>query len=177
MDKGTAVEPDFRTALETLFDRAFVVKDFMYKKINIEYAVIATERLIEVRHVTTKEEYAAELSLIGRSGRYSFEKHKLIRQKKFISNAFYFMSPSRLLTADEMPPKYGLIHYNKEGALSFKKYAEFFDPENFLTKNFFQTLSKKLAAELYNIQAMNKKLTDHLVNKKVMEHLQKNNRA
>lgn len=147
---ATAIKPDFRDRLEALFDDCFVVRDFMYKGLPMDYAVITTDRLIEVRHVTTRAEYASELSMIGRAGRFTFKKHKSIREGKFISNAFYFMCPSRILIADEMPPKYGLILYNAEEVLTFKKEADWINPEEYLGTSFYKTLAQKLAAELYS---------------------------
>lgn len=141
---------DFRADLEQLFgEKSFVIKDLMYQGIKLEYAVIATGRLIEVRHVISKQEYAAELAVPGRAGRISFKKHKSIKDGKFLSNAFYFLSPARILTADEVPPKYGLIHYNAKGELSFKREADWIDQQAYLTPSNLLTIARKLAADLY----------------------------
>lgn len=140
---------DFRAALEDRFENSFVVKDFLYKGLILDYAIIVTDRLIEVAHVATKEEYAAELAMIGRSGPRTFKKHKSIQDSKFVSNAFYFLAPSRILIADEVPPKYGLITYSAAGLLVIKKEADWIDPLKYLAHGFYKTLATKLAKQLY----------------------------
>ena len=138
-----------RNQLEDLFDNSFVVMDFSYKGLPIDYAIVVTGRLIEVRHILTKEEYTTEMAMIGRAGRISFKKHKSIQEGNFISNAFYFMAPTRVLSAMEVPPKYGLITYAKDGVMDFKKVADWIKPDMYLTTSFYQTLCKKLTAKLY----------------------------
>lgn len=138
-----------RDKLEELFEKAFVVIDLDYKGLILDFAVISTDRLIEVCHVSSKEEYVRQMATIGRSGPVSFNKHKSIRDGKFITNAFYFLCPPRILTVDQIPPKYGLITYTAD-RLDFKQVADWIDPANYLTKSFYQTLAHKLSKKLYH---------------------------
>jgi hypothetical protein len=142
---------DFRTPLEKLFQKGMVIPDFEYKKLQLDYVIIATDRLIEVRHITSKAEYAMELSRIGRAGPVTFDKHKAIRAGTFISNAFYFLCPPRILALDELPPGYGLITYapGTAGKLEFRREADWMQPDKYLTKSFYITLTKKLHDRLY----------------------------
>lgn len=142
--------PNFRQDLQTLFEADFVISDYKYNMLCLDYAIIATDRLIEVCYVTSKEEYVTELATIGRAGRQTFKKHTQIAAGKFISNAFYFFCPVRVLTAEEVPKKYGLITHTGD-KLTIRKEADFIDSERYLTKSNYQTLAKFLARELYKI--------------------------
>lgn len=141
--------PRFREELEQLFEGSFVVQDLEYKKMNLDYAVIVKDRLIEVCHVSGKQGAIAELATVGRAGRISFDKHKSIQAGTFITNAFYFLCPSRTLLAEEIPKPYGLITYNQVGKIDFKKLADFIKEDEYLTRDFYKTLSQKLAQKLY----------------------------
>jgi hypothetical protein len=135
----------FRHQLEKKFVESFVVANFEYKRIVLDYSVIVKDRLIEVAHVTSKQEYAT----IARAGKISLDKHKAIRAGTFISNAFYFLSPVRVLGLDEIPPKYGLITYNAAGDINIRKEADWIKPDMYLTKSFYCTLAKNLTKQLY----------------------------
>lgn len=140
--------PDFRQELHELFEADFVVSDFMYHNLCLDYAIIATDRLIEVCYVQTKDDYAREMATIGHAGPRTFKKHPQISAGKFISNAFYFLSPARVLTADEVPKKYGLITHTGS-KLTIRKEADFIDPEKYLSKSNYLSIAKYLAKELY----------------------------
>lgn len=149
MNKGNPTDIlDFRTLLSDLFEDCFVIADFEYKGIRLDYSVITTDRLIEIRHITSKQEYATEMSVVARSGKIKFDKHKSIQSGGFISNAFYFLCPPRILTASEIPSTYGLITYNDVG-VDFKKTADWHDPTGYLSKSTYATMAKKLCQKLY----------------------------
>lgn len=140
------VVPTFRVPLAELFGDCFVFENYRYKKLMLDYCIIATDRLIEVCHIQSMEDYARELSTVGHAGR-SFDKHKMIREGQFISNAFYFLAPARLITVDELPPNYGLVTYAGD-KLQIKKEADWIKAD-FLTKSNYKTIAKFLATELY----------------------------
>lgn len=155
-DPGPAIEfgqgfpaGHFRHQLETTFEGSFVVTNFEYKKIIMDYSIIITDRMIEVRHCKNKQEYAAELATIARMGKISVDKHKAIRGGTFGSHGFYFLCPVRVLVADEIPPKYGLITYNTAGDITIRKEADWICPTEYLTKSFYCTLAKNLTKQLY----------------------------
>lgn len=139
---------DHRDALAKLFEIGMVIPDFEYQGIRMDYALIVKDRLIEIRHVFSKKDYAAELSTIGRAGKISFDKHKAIQTGKFVTNAFYFLAPPRILAAHELPPKYGLIVDSPDG-LAFRQLAEYFKEDEYLTRSFYKTLAEKLVKQLY----------------------------
>lgn len=143
-----ATKPDHRAALSALFEIGMVIPNFEYQGITMDYAVIAKDRLIEIRHILTKKDYATELSTIGRAGRLSFDKHKAIQTGKFVTNAFYFLAPPRILAAHELPPKYGLIIDSPDG-LVWRQQAEYFKEDEYLTRSFYKTLAEKLVKQLY----------------------------
>lgn len=139
----------YRKVLENIFQNSFVVSPFEYQGLILDYAIIVTDRLIEVCHVTSKAALAKELATVGRAGKISYNKHKSIQDGKFISNAFYFLAPSRVLTSDEIPPKYGLITYTTGDVVEIKTEANWINPVEYLKSAFYKTLAKKLATQLY----------------------------
>ena len=140
-----------RKALQELFTDSFVIERLEYRRLILDFAIIVKDRLIEVAHVTTQAEFLLEFDKLGRIKKNSFKKHVVFMKGEFISNAFYFMAPSRLLPVDTIPEKYGLITYKDDLTITIKKEAEYVE-RDYLTRDNYKTLAKKLTLKLYEDQ-------------------------
>lgn len=136
-----------RAALQKLFKNAIVIMDHKYSGVNIDYLVITTDRCIEVKEVFTRQEFINEMAVVVHAGKIHYDKHHAIQNGKFISNGFYFLADSKLITANEIPAAYGLITYSP--TIKFKKEALWIDPEKYIDRALYKRLFLDMAERYY----------------------------
>jgi hypothetical protein len=139
-----------RESIEQVFTGSFVVESFPYHGITMDYAIIVKDRLIEVCHVTSKAEYIAELGVHYRSGKKAIHKHGAFKKGSFISSAFYFLAPTRILLPSEIEEHYGLMTYETHQLeVKIRTEADYIKVDDFLSKDFYKTLAKNAFKKYY----------------------------
>jgi len=111
-------------------------------------------------------EYEVKISRADFKKDFKKDKHRLITEKKFtidrkitenniiitdplilVANYFYFVTPTNLVTADEVPTYAGLMYMNEKGLFEVIKKAPFIHKTK-ATSSFIRTLSHQLTCKL-----------------------------